>query len=56
MPLLHMVASFSASSAHAAAMMAFVDAIAGMMFFTTPPVSCHVTPCAAGGRYVQTHT
>ena len=26
-------------------MMAFVDAIAGIIFFTTPPVSCHVTPC-----------
>ena len=39
--------SFSASSVHAAATMALVDAMAGMMFFTTPPVSCHVTPCAA---------
>ena len=38
--------SFSASSVHAAATMALVDAMAGMMFFTTPPVSCQVTPCA----------
>lgn len=26
------------------AMMAFVEAIAGMMRFTTPCVNCHVTP------------
>ncbi len=38
--------SLSASSVHAAATTAFVDAMAGMMFFTTPPVSCQVTPCA----------
>ena len=41
-----MVMSLSASSVHAAATIALVDAMAGMMFFTTPPVSCHVTPCA----------
>lgn len=45
MPVLHMVMSLSVSSAQAAAMMALVDAMAGMMFLTTPPVSCHVTPC-----------
>ena len=37
--------SLSASSVHAAATTALVDAMAGMMFFTTPPVSCQVTPC-----------
>ena len=41
--------SFSASSVHAAATMALVEAMAGMMFFTTPPVSCQVTPCATQG-------
>ena len=40
--------SLSASSVHAAATIALVDAMAGMMFFTTPPVSCQVTPCAHG--------
>ena len=43
--------SFSASNVHAAATMALVDAIAGMMFFTTPPVSCQVTPCTGIYKY-----
>ncbi len=47
MPVLHMVTVFSTSSVHAAATMALVDAMAGMMFFTTPCVSWYVTPCAA---------
>jgi len=34
--LLHSVAIFNVSSAHAADIIAFVEAIAGMMFFTTP--------------------
>jgi hypothetical protein len=38
MPELHIVEILSASSAHDAATMALVDAIAGMMFFTTPCV------------------
>ena len=46
MPVLHMVTVFSTSSVHAAATMALVDAMAGMMFFTTPCVSWYVTPCA----------
>lgn len=41
---LNMVAALRTSRAHWAAMMAFVDAMAGMMFFTTPCVSCRVTP------------
>ena len=32
------------TQAHIDATIAFVDAIAGMMFFTTPLVSCGVTP------------
>ena len=39
-----MVTIFRASKVQAAAMMAFVEAIAGMMFFTTPAVSWSVTP------------
>lgn len=35
----------SASSTQAAEMMALVEAMAGMMFFTTPCVSWYVTPC-----------
>jgi hypothetical protein len=38
-PLLHMVTAFSASSTHAADTTALVEAIAGIMFFTTPWVS-----------------
>jgi hypothetical protein len=38
-PLAHMVTVLSASSTHAAEMMALVEAIAGMMFLTTPWVS-----------------
>lgn len=34
--LLHPDASFNVSSAHAADMIALVEAIAGIMFFTTP--------------------
>lgn len=34
--LLHPDAIFNVSSAHAADIIAFVEAIAGMMFFTTP--------------------
>ena len=44
MPVLHMVAILSTSSAHAAATMALVDGMAGMMFFTTPCVWLSVTP------------
>lgn len=44
MPVLHMVMSFRASRVHAPATMAFVEAMAGMMFFTTPWVSWYVTP------------
>ena len=39
-----MDAILKASSTHAAAMMALEDGMAGMMFFTTPWVSCSVTP------------
>lgn len=38
--------SLSASSVQAAATMALVDGIAGMMFFVTPCVSWYVTPCS----------
>ena len=46
MPVEAMVMSLSASSVQAAATMALVDGIAGMMFFVTPCVSWYVTPCA----------
>jgi hypothetical protein len=42
--------SFSASSVHTAATMAFVDGIAGMMFLVTPCVSWYVTPCSRFDR------
>ena len=38
------VSSFSASFTHAAEITAFVDATAGMIFFTTPRVLKYVTP------------
>jgi hypothetical protein len=36
MPVLHMVAILRVSKAHVAATMAFVEAIAGTIFLTTP--------------------
>ena len=36
-------------------MMAFVEAMAGMMFLTTPPVSCHVTPCVQQLSLLRRH-
>ena len=46
MPIGASLMSFSASSVHTAAKMAFVDGIVGMMFFVTPCVSWYVTPCS----------
>jgi len=43
-PELQSVMIFKASSTQAAEMMALVEAIAGMMFLTTPCVSWYVTP------------
>lgn len=42
-----MVTILRASRTQAAAIMAFVEATAGMMFFTTPCVYWYVTPCIA---------
>ena len=43
-PVEHIVAILSVSTAHAAATTALVLGIAGMMFFTTPCVCVYVTP------------
>lgn len=45
--------SFSASSVQAAATIALVDGIAGMMFFVTPCVSWYVTPCEVNDNQVR---
>lgn len=48
-----------ASFVHAAAIIAFVLATAGMMFFTTPRVSSYVTPampCNSALSFACSHT
>ncbi len=45
--------SLRASRVHAAATMALVDGMAGMMFFVTPCVSWYVTPCSPQDRPPQ---